>query len=150
MPNDAAVDDAFVERYLERVRALPAGDPPARKTVIEPIVNRSQLGTTLDKLRAARDDGAEQLLGGESTGPTGPVLPPHVLLGTNEVAAARQEVFGPVVTVVRAGGGDDDHETAFGGDKASGPGRFGGDWVIDERTTDQWVNVRHERRRYRL
>ena len=190
---DAAVHDAFVERYVERVRALPAGDPRAEETVIGPIINRSQLGTILDKLRAARDDGAEQLLGGEPTGPTGLVLPPHVLLGTNEVATARQEVFGPVVTVIRADGeedalriandtelglssavmtGDvergvrfarrveagmchindspvnDDHHTAFGGDKASGLGRFGGDWVIDELTTDQWVSVQHERRQY--
>lgn len=190
---DAAVHDEFVERYVERVRALPVGDPRAKDTVIGPIINASQRDSILDKVREARQEGAEQLLGGEASGPTGLVLPPHVLLGTNQVATARQEVFGPVATIVRADGEDealaiandtelglssavftrdvergvrfanrleagmahvndspvnDEHNTAFGGEKASGLGRFGGDWVIEEFTTDQWVSVQHTRRRY--
>jgi aldehyde dehydrogenase (NAD+) len=29
------------------------------------------------------------------------------------------------------------------GEKNSGLGRFGGDWIIDEFTTDQWITVQH-------
>lgn len=190
---DAAVHDEFVERYVERARGLRSGDPRQKETVIGPIINESQLGSILDKVREALGEGAEQILGGEPAGPTELVLPPHVLLGSNEVATARQEVFGPVATIVRANGEDealalandtelglsaavftrdvergmrfatrieagmahvndsplnDDHNTAFGGEKDSGLGRFGGDWVIDELTTDQWVSVQHARRRY--
>lgn len=36
----------------------------------------------------------------------------------------------------------------FGGEKNSGIGRFGGDWAIDAFTTDQWITVQHERRRF--
>jgi aldehyde dehydrogenase (NAD+) len=36
----------------------------------------------------------------------------------------------------------------FGGEKNSGLGRFGGDWIIDEFTTDQWVTVQHTPRPY--
>jgi aldehyde dehydrogenase (NAD+) len=36
----------------------------------------------------------------------------------------------------------------FGGEKNSGLGRFGGDWIIDEFTTDQWVTVQHTPRQY--
>lgn len=36
----------------------------------------------------------------------------------------------------------------FGGEKNSGLGRFGGDWIIDEFTTDQWVTVQHQPRQY--
>lgn len=43
--------------------------------------------------------GAELLLGGDPFGPTGLCLPPHVLTGTNDVATAREEVFGPVITI---------------------------------------------------
>jgi aldehyde dehydrogenase (NAD+) len=36
----------------------------------------------------------------------------------------------------------------FGGEKNSGIGRFGGDWIIDEFTADQWVTVQHTPRQY--
>nr|WP_238985506.1 aldehyde dehydrogenase family protein [Nitrosococcus halophilus] len=36
----------------------------------------------------------------------------------------------------------------FGGEKNSGLGRFGGDWIIEEFTTPQWVTVQHTPRQY--
>lgn len=38
---------------------------------------------------------------------------------------------------------DDTPTGPFGGEKNSGIGRFGGDWIIDEFTRDHWVTVRH-------
>jgi len=43
---------------------------------------------------------------------------------------------------------NDDANTAFGGEKASGVGRFGGRWAIDEFTTSHWVTVQREPRRF--
>ncbi|QFG27001.1 aldehyde dehydrogenase family protein [Actinomadura sp. WMMB 499] len=188
---DASVHDAFVERFVERVRALTVGDPSDEATQVGPVINRSQLDGIRDKIARARDQGAVQLVGGEPGGPSGLLLPPHVLLAGNDAATAREEVFGPVITVVRADGEDDalrlandteyglssavftrdidrgvrfalrvdvgmthvndapvndDANTAFGGEKASGIGRFGGRWAIEEFTTDHWVSVQHERR----
>jgi aldehyde dehydrogenase (NAD+) len=188
---DHSVHDEFVDRYVERVRGLQAGDPRDPDTVIGPIINGKQLEGIQEKVAQAREDGARQLLGGDPTGPIGSVLPAHVLLGSNEVATARQEVFGPVVTIVRASGEDDalaiandteyglssavftedtergvrfalrvdagmthvndsplndENNTAFGGEKDSGLGRFGGEWAIDEFTTDHWVSVQHTKR----
>jgi aldehyde dehydrogenase (NAD+) len=37
----------------------------------------------------------------------------------------------------------DDANNMFGGEKNSGLGRFGGDWVISEFTTDHWLTVQH-------
>ena len=121
------------------------------------------------------------------------MLPAHVLLGSNQVATARQEVFGPVVTIIRARDEDDalaiandteyglssavftedaqrgvefalrveagmthvndsplndENNTAFGGEKESGLGRFGGEWAIEEFTTDHWVSVQHTKRAF--
>nr|WP_313901266.1 aldehyde dehydrogenase family protein [Mycobacterium sp. SMC-4] len=135
------------------------------------------------------------MLGGEPFGPTGQCLPPHVLTGGNDVATAREEVFGPVMTVIRADGDDDalriandteyglssavfsrdvnravrfgrriqagmthindapvndEANTAFGGEKSSGIGRFGGQWAVDEFTTDHWVSVQHAPRTYAI
>ena len=190
---DAAVHDDFVDRYLDLVRALPAGDPADPATVIGPIINRDQVDSIQDKIARAVQDGAKQLLGGEPFGPTGQVLPPHVLLGDNGVTTAREEVFGPVATIVRAEDErdalaianeteyglssavftadsdrgvrfalqvqagmthvndqpmNDENHVAFGGEKASGLGRFGGDWAIEEFTTDHWVSVQHAPREY--
>jgi aldehyde dehydrogenase (NAD+) len=190
---DQSVLDDFLARFTERVRALRAGDPSDPRTDIGPVVNRKQLEAIQDKVRRAGSAGAKVLLGGEPSGPAGLLLPPHVLLGDNEVATAREEVFGPVITVIPAAGEDDalliandtsyglssavftrdldrgtafalrvqagmthvndspvndDANTAFGGVKASGIGRFGGQWAISEFTTEHWVTVQREPRQF--
>jgi aldehyde dehydrogenase (NAD+) len=43
---------------------------------------------------------------------------------------------------------NDEPNTAFGGQKASGLGRFGGEWAIREFTTDRWISVQTTRREY--
>jgi aldehyde dehydrogenase (NAD+) len=188
---DGRVHDEFVERFLDRVQSLKVGDPSDPETHIGPIINDSQLESIQDKLKRARDEGAEQVAGGPPGGPAGLLLPPHVLLADNDVATAREEVFGPVITVIRAEDEEDalriandteyglssavftrdvergvrfalrvdagmthvndspvndDSNTAFGGEKASGIGRFGGEWALDEFTTDHWISVQHEPR----
>jgi aldehyde dehydrogenase (NAD+) len=190
---DAAVHDEFVVRFVERVRELRTGDPSDPQTDIGPVINRSQLEAIEDKLARARDEGASQLIGGEPSGPSGLLLPPHVLLAGNDVATAREEVFGPVITIVAARDEaealalandteyglssavftrdvergvefalsvdagmthindspvNDDANTAFGGEGASGIGRFGGRWAVEEFTTEHWVSVQRERRRF--
>lgn len=192
---DDAVHDEFVDRFVERVRGLRVGDPADEATQIGPIINSSQLESVQDKIARARDDGAQVVLGGDPVGPAGQALPPHVLLGGNDCATAREEVFGPVMTIIRAKGDqdalrlandteyglssavfsrdvdravrfarridagmthvndspvNDDANTAFGGEKASGIGRFGGKWAIDEFTTEHWVSVQHQPRDYAI
>jgi aldehyde dehydrogenase (NAD+) len=43
---------------------------------------------------------------------------------------------------------DDPPTGPFGGEKNSGLGRFGGEWIINEFTRDHWVTVRHEKALY--
>jgi aldehyde dehydrogenase (NAD+) len=190
---DRTVHDDFVDQFLDIVKQLPAGDPSDPKTVIGPIINAKQLESVQDKLTRSVADGAQLVLGGEPDGPTGLVLPPHVLLADNSVTTAREEVFGPVVTIIAADDEDDalaiandteyglssavftrdtdrgvrfalrvqagmthvndqpmndENHVAFGGEKSSGLGRFGGDWAIEEFTTDHWVSVQHSPREF--
>jgi aldehyde dehydrogenase (NAD+) len=190
---EAPVHDEFVSKLVERVRGLRAGDPSDPETAIGPVINRSQLEGIQDKIARAREAGAEVAVGGDAGGPAGLLLPPHVILGGNDVATAAEEVFGPVITVIRADDAEhalaiandtelglssavftrdvergvrfarriqagmthvndspvnDDANTAFGGEKASGIGRFGGQWAVDEFTTEHWISVQHEPREY--
>lgn len=192
---DASVHDEFLQRFLDRVSDLQVGDPTVPETHLGPVINSSQLEGILDKVQRAQQQGAEVVISGEPFGPTGLCLPPQVLTGGNDVATAREEVFGPVMTVIRADGEDDalrlandteyglssavfsrdvdravrfgrrvqagmthvndspvndDANTAFGGEKGSGIGRFGGQWAVDEFTTDHWISVQHRPRQYAI
>ncbi|MCL2652621.1 MAG: aldehyde dehydrogenase family protein, partial [Propionibacteriaceae bacterium] len=41
--------------------------------------------------------------------------------------------------------GDEPH-VMFGGEKASGVGRFNAQWVVDRFTTDRWISIQREKR----
>lgn len=43
---------------------------------------------------------------------------------------------------------NEEDNTAYGGEKLSGLGRFGGTWSVDEFTTHHWVSLQHSRRPY--
>jgi aldehyde dehydrogenase (NAD+) len=92
--------DAFLERYVERVRALKVGDPNDPQTVIGPIISRKQMDRLLAMAELARTSGARQLLGGQ---PQGLSLPPHVFdRVTSSMPLAQNEIFGPIAPVLRA------------------------------------------------
>ncbi|MFD6860454.1 aldehyde dehydrogenase family protein [Rhodococcus sp. NPDC060090] len=96
----APVYDEFVERFTAAAQSVPHGDPAAEDTLIGPVVNDSQLKGLQDKIDQARQDGARVAVGGEITGR---VVPPHVFVDvTPGMEIAREEIFGPMVAVLRA------------------------------------------------
>lgn len=95
-----------------RARALRAGDPKDPGTRIGPLVNAGRLESIQDKVSRSVDAGAQVLLGGEPTGPSGLTLPPHVVSGRNDMRTATEEIFGPVATIVEANGESDALELA--------------------------------------
>ena len=97
---DTSIAAKFTDAFVERTRALPVGDPSDPATFIGPVISRAQLDSVQDKVRRAIGQGATLLLGGDPTGPAGLALPPQVLAGDNDVATAREEVFGPAITIV--------------------------------------------------
>jgi aldehyde dehydrogenase (NAD+) len=97
--------DEFVERFVERVKSLKYGNPDDADTMIGPIINESQLKALLGRIQSARDEGAQQVLGGN---PQGQILPPHVFVNVMpDMRIATEEIFGPVAPIIRARGDDD-------------------------------------------
>jgi aldehyde dehydrogenase (NAD+) len=102
---DATVYDEFVDRFTERVRTLKVGNPADDDTAIGPIINEQQLHGLLQHIDKARAEGAREVVGGA---PQGRILPPHVFIDArNEMSIAQDELFGPVVSIIKVRG---DHE----------------------------------------
>ncbi len=97
---EAPLLEAFTKRFVERVKALPVGDPDKPETVVGPVINMKQLDGLRAKVAKAKAEGATVLLGGE---PVGSVMPPHVFGSvTAEMEIAREEIFGPLVGIQSA------------------------------------------------
>ena len=96
---DTKVHDAFVERFINRVSQLKVGNPSDADTVIGPVINKQQFDKIMEHIKKAPAEGARQVLGGE---PQGLVIPPHVFVdATNDMSVAQDELFGPVVSIIR-------------------------------------------------
>lgn len=94
------VYDDFVERFVAHVKKLKAGDPNAQDTAVGPIINESQLNSLKDKIATAQQEGAKMLLSGEIEGQ---VVPPHIFTEvTSKMELFRNEIFGPLVGIIRA------------------------------------------------
>lgn len=93
--------DEFLEILAARVRALKAGDPADPENFIGPLINAGQVEHFNTLLRQTLDAGAVPVVGGAVNGR---VISPWLLGGvTNDMPAARNEMFGPVLSVIRAG-----------------------------------------------
>ncbi|MFV1939971.1 aldehyde dehydrogenase family protein [Pseudomonas luteola] len=94
------VYDDFAARFVERVRQLKVGDPSRAETVIGPIINKRQLEGLQQKVEQARQEGAKVLLEGHVDGQ---LLSPYVFGEvTRDMDIARNEIFGPLVGLLRA------------------------------------------------
>ncbi|AGF71184.1 aldehyde dehydrogenase family protein [Corynebacterium halotolerans] len=112
----APVYDEFVDRFAEAAKNVSYGDPAQEGTLVGPVVNDSQLDGLKDKINWAREAGARVVLDGEIEGR---VVPPHVFADvTPDMEIAREEIFGPLVAVLRAE--DEEHALALANDHEFG------------------------------
>lgn len=102
------VADAFIERFVERMRSLVVGDPMDPKTNIGPLATQAIRDDLDDQVQRSVAAGARVLLGGRSRPGRGFFYEPTVL--TDLVAASPamcEETFGPVAAIARARDVDD-------------------------------------------
>ena len=106
------VYDVFLERVRERVKTLRVGDPAANANM-GPVVNRSAMDTILSYIEIGKSEG-RLLTGGNAvaTPEGGFYLEPTVIADIAPTARiAQEEIFGPVLAVIRAK--DFDHALAI-------------------------------------
>ncbi|MBS1881256.1 MAG: aldehyde dehydrogenase family protein, partial [Actinobacteria bacterium] len=80
--------------------AITVGDPFDPATEMGALVNRRQLERVLGYVGVGRGEGAELLAGGERLERRGYFVEPTVFAGDNQMTIAREEIFGPVGTVI--------------------------------------------------
>ena len=98
------IHDKFVEAFAERVRHLKVGDALEKGIEIGPVVDPGQLKQDTDYIEIGKQEGAKLLVGGEriSRGKPGYYLHPAVFTeATNQMRISREEIFGPVASVIR-------------------------------------------------
>jgi acyl-CoA reductase-like NAD-dependent aldehyde dehydrogenase len=97
------IHDRFVARMKEKMAALVVGDPLDKATQIGPVVDEGQLAQDEGYIKIGQDEGAE-LVGGErlKRGTEGFFLAPALFVGaSNAMRISREEIFGPVASVIR-------------------------------------------------
>jgi aldehyde dehydrogenase (NAD+) len=101
-----SIHDRFVERLIALASSARIGDPSRMETQIGPIATRPQWEKILAMIAMAKEDGATCVLGGhplqgEDYG-QGQFIAPTIFTGvTNDMRIAQQEVFGPVLAVLK-------------------------------------------------
>lgn len=101
-----SIHDDFVARLLEVARTARMGDPMNPDTQVGPVTTPPQYQKVLEYLDIARSEGATVALGGEKgSAPecgNGWFVQPTVFTGVrNDMRIAQEEVFGPVLSVIR-------------------------------------------------
>jgi alpha-ketoglutaric semialdehyde dehydrogenase len=100
------VHEPFVERFVARAKSLVVGDGLQEATQVGPSISESQLETVLKYVRIGQDEGATLACGGHRLGAAawanGHFHEPTVFTGVfPSMRIAREEIFGPVVSVMR-------------------------------------------------
>ncbi len=95
------IKEAFLARLKARVEAAVIGDPLDEATNFGPLVSEAQLGIVQRYIDKGVAEGARLITGGGRVDREGFYLRPTVLADvTDDMTVAREEIFGPVMSVL--------------------------------------------------
>jgi len=104
---EEAIYDRFVEALVERTKKLKVGDGMQPGVDIGPCVDEAQMNTVLRYIEIGRRECGEPLCGGRRLAggeyEKGWFVEPTIFAGvTQDMTIAREEIFGPVLAVMKA------------------------------------------------
>jgi aldehyde dehydrogenase (NAD+) len=96
--------EAAERAIAEAMRAFTVGDPADPKTAVGPMVSQKQYERVQSYIRKGIEEGAELLVGGEGRPEgfeAGYFVKPTVFVNVkNDMTIAREEIFGPILSVI--------------------------------------------------
>jgi len=99
---EASIYDAFVAKLKDRVAKMTVGDPQDQSTYMGPVVNESALKSISQYIEVGKNEG-RLIAGGNRVGTQGYFLEPTVIADVDPKARiAQEEIFGPVLAVIKA------------------------------------------------
>ena len=99
-----SIADKFIERVVERVKAIKAGNPLDTSTMIGAQASKIQYDKILSYINLGKEEGCEVLTGGDANVLEGELkngyyIQPTLLKGNNKMRVFQEEIFGPVLAV---------------------------------------------------
>ncbi|HTU71128.1 MAG TPA: L-glutamate gamma-semialdehyde dehydrogenase [Candidatus Baltobacteraceae bacterium] len=99
---DAKIYDEFVSKLKERVAKITVGDPEQQSVYMGPVVNEAALESISEYIEVGKKEG-RLVAGGKRVGSEGYFLEPTVIADVDPQARiAQEEIFGPVLAVIKA------------------------------------------------
>lgn len=96
------IHDAFVEGLAKRARTLRLGSPLDSGTTMGPVISEKQMERIVGYIDAGREEGAQAVCGGQRAGNKGYFVEPTVFAEVGrDMRIAQEEIFGPVISVLR-------------------------------------------------
>ena len=97
-----SIHDAFVDKLVSKARAIKQGDPLDPSTEMGPQVSQEQLDKILRYIAIGKNEGAKLITGGQRLPRPGYFVAPTIFADAdNKMQIACDEIFGPVLTVIR-------------------------------------------------
>ncbi len=98
------IHDKFVAAAIEQLKTVVVDNALKQGTHIGPVVDESQLQQDMDYIEIGRKEGAKLAFGGERLNRETPgfyLQPALFTEATNQMRISREEIFGPVASVIR-------------------------------------------------
>jgi 1-pyrroline-5-carboxylate dehydrogenase len=99
--HEAAYDE-FLKRVVQRVKTIKVGPTKDFDHYLGPVINKAAFDSIMEYIRIGKDEG-KCLTGGEKAGGDGFFIQPTVIADVAPTARiAQEEIFGPVMAVIKA------------------------------------------------
>jgi 1-pyrroline-5-carboxylate dehydrogenase len=105
---DEAIYDQIVPMIVEKTKALRMGDPAALENAIGPVVNEKAMKNIKNFIDKGTKEGGRLMAGGNTQPENGFFVEPTVIADvTPDATIAQEEIFGPVLAIIKAKDFDD-------------------------------------------
>lgn len=116
---DAKVYDPMLEKIVAKTAQIKVGDPSDTSTAMSAVINEKAFRTITDYIEKGKAEGGRVISGGGSDGEQGFFIEPTVIADVKPGdTIEQQEIFGPVLAVIKANDFDDAlkiaNDTEFG------------------------------------